>query len=158
MSSKALGKANAADVYTKSQVDSSGMNAVRVAGSVGGSGNTLANVRIGTFTTAKTGTGIYTISVPGLATSCIADFPLIIATPTLTGNARQLTANWSLITCATGNTVFTVSTFNGSGVATDESFNCIAYAIPRGALLQPQDVGAPAPTMCTNGPDGVVCE
>jgi hypothetical protein len=152
-------KANSDDVYTKAEVDASGMNALRAAGQVAaldGSSDILF-ATIGTFTTSKAGTGAYAIVVPGAAPGCGPVTPWILVTLSGGSGPGEIAADWSTIICQSGDTTFLVRTYTSAGVAVDRTFTFAIYAKPAGGLLVPQADGT-VPTRCDNNPDGVICE
>jgi len=118
-------KANAADVYTKSEIDASTANALRVAGGVDSSGAVYADApQIGlAYTSSRLAAGQYKVSIPGLQAGCVdgvtGSFPVVTATALgATAVLEGLGLN-----CPSGDSTFEVWTFDPvTGAEKDATF------------------------------------
>jgi hypothetical protein len=137
-------KANAADVYTKTEIDNSAMNTIIAAGRVNSDGSTNASYfSFGSFTTSKVGTGNYSIIVQGLMPGCAGRIGLIEVSRPLF-SPGEIGGDLTSIACVSGNTNFQVTPQNSSGVATDSAFTFVVYADKPTAGLTPAAEGNPS--------------
>jgi hypothetical protein len=157
-------KANAADVYTKSQIDASAASSVRAAGLVNAGGTVGCNnfACIGVWSATRTGTGSYTVSVPA-ATPSACLIPVVQVTP-LSGFADPRIALWrsSSLNCPSGNVSFDVRTFSvsaaGVTTATDAAFS-FSLQVKPGGLTTPALTNSSNETTCVVVGEGeVACE
>jgi hypothetical protein len=159
------GKANAADVYTKTQVNSFPANSIVAGGGVAREGFALANVpQFGsTWTVSKLGTGIYSISLPGLNPGCTS-FPLVMLTA-FDEPGRIMDYYSAGTSCASGDTSLDIRTTDADGVLADTRFQFLAFRpgagqiVPTGATgtANEHQIAVDTPhTRCTMTRDGTV--
>jgi hypothetical protein len=129
-------KANSADVYTRTQIDASAANSTKAAGYVGSDGlSGCANFAcIGTWTSSTSGPGRYTISVPGAAVGCLK-FPIVQLTTIFEVGSTAVSGSTG-VACGSGNTNFTVNTYNAAGALANSAFYFTIQVQP-GSPLNP---------------------
>jgi hypothetical protein len=151
-------KANAADVYTKAQINALPSSSVIAGGMV----NSLAMVstffpRFGTaWTVAKVGTGVYQITFLGLHPGCaniVEPLMLVSGVEFSAGSEQEIVSTTTF--CATGNTTVQIQTYNAAGGASDRGFQFIAYHVGNNQVL-PTSAPPPGATECTTDAAGTL--
>ncbi len=126
-------KANAADVYTKAQIDASTANGLLAVGQINTNGSLATNrTWFGSFTTAHAGTGEYSITFPGLNPGCEGKAPIVVLTPF--GDAGSAVVGGPTTACGTGDVTIPYERLSGTGNLVDGGVQFAAYAAPRHAL------------------------
>lgn len=154
-------KANASDVYTKTQINGMPMSSVVAGGAVNGDGTISSTFpRFGsTWTVTHTASsGAYSLQMPGLNPGCAVPLvPLIEISANQTGAGFQGYGGFAVINCGSGDTTMSVNTYNQAGTAADRAFVFIAYRPGNGQVLPAVAAeGHPGATTCTVYPDGTV--
>ena len=151
-------KANAADVYTKDQINGMPSSSVVAAGAVVGTGAISTSIpRFGVaWTVTRFSAGVYQVNMPGLNPGCQNPLlPLMLVTGNEFAAGFQHNVSFGSVACTTGNISVQINTYNAAGVATDRAFQFIAYRPGNGQLL-PASAHADA-TECTVRADVVEC-
>jgi hypothetical protein len=151
-------KANTADVYTKTQVNSLPSSSV-IAGGVVQSDGVVSTFfpRFGSaWTAARPLTGTYQITFLALHPGCANIMePLILVSGLEFAAGSQQAVSFTSTTCATGNTTVQVQTYNAAGTATDRGFQFIAYK-PGNNQIVPTAAPPPGATECTTDATGTL--
>jgi hypothetical protein len=145
-------KANTADVYTKTQINSLPSSSVIAGGMVNGNDATVSPSfpRFGTaWTVAKNaGTGSYSITFLGLHPGCAnVQIPLMLVSGVEFSGGSEHEIAFASTSCGSGNTSVQIQTFNAAGAAADRGFQFIAYR-PGNNQILPTSAPAGA-TECT---------
>jgi hypothetical protein len=151
-------KANAADVYTKAQINGMPSSSVVAGGGVIAAG-TISNQfpRFGaTWTVSKLGVGAYRVNIPGVNPGCPLPLPLVLLTgisSTAAGFEQVATVS---VLCLSGDAHIDVNTFDAfpTVAAADRAFQFIVYRPGDGQLLPAS--AHPGATECTSQSDGTV--
>ncbi|QZY30371.1 hypothetical protein [Nocardioides coralli] len=106
------------------------------------------------MTASKTGTGFYSVLLPGLRPGCVGTIPNLVATPFGGGQVAvpSVTTN-----CGSGDTSMAVATSNSAGTATDGSF---FFAVFSGNPVATSPASARLrgnPSICSYTPEGRTC-
>jgi hypothetical protein len=156
-------KADAADVYTKTQINDLPSSSVIGGGMVLGDGTVFASApRFGTaWTVSRTSAGAYSVTFPGVSVGCTGPgFPIMFVSGVESLPGFQQLASSSSTQCVTGNITVFVRTYNSAGTATDRAFMFMAYRPGATQILPAAPPAAIAPsggaTQCTTYIDGRV--
>jgi hypothetical protein len=112
--------------------------------------------RFGTaWTVSKPGTGVYTLTLPGLNVGCTNPLlPVLIVSGDGNSAGFQQSSGFGIVDCLSGNVNMQINTYNQAGVATDRAFQFMAY---RHVSSSARPVSAhPGATECTVRPEGAV--
>lgn len=122
------GKANAADVYTKSDVDALPASSMFASGGVNRDGSVTDGIpRFGSWTVSRTDEGEYSIVFPALNPGCTnAHFPLVILT-TFDVAGRIVNYDSAGTLCLTGDVEVSVQATDADGAPADTRFQFIAF-------------------------------
>ena len=115
-------KSNAADVYSKTQIDTSNANSI-CRGVITALGEVAATrAHFGTFHSTHMDTGTYIIWIDGLRPNCIGLTPFIQLTSF--GSSAAIVSSQEVATqCSSGNTLFIVETMTPAGNAANRPFS-----------------------------------
>ena len=151
-------KANTADVYTKTQINSLPSSSV-IAGGVVNSDGTVSTFfpRFGSaWTVAKVGTGAYQITFLALHPACANIMePLMLVSGLEFSPGSEREVSFTSTTCANGNTTVQVQAYNGAGATSDRGFQFIAYR-PGNNQIAPTAAPPPGATECTRDATGTL--
>ena len=116
--------------YTRSQMATMASQRLVAVGLVHGStGNVVPSFSSGPVTGVRDGTGLYSLTVPGLRPGCTGGQPLLMGTPSFAG--VFVTTNH--VTCNAGSITFKVALYLWrDGSFYDADFNFAIYAPPPG--------------------------
>lgn len=156
-------KADAADVYSKTQINDLPSSSVIAGGTVLREGTIFTSApRFGTaWTVTRTSPGAYSITFPGVNVGCTGvGFPLVLVSGLEGLPGFQQLADSASTQCIPGDTTVFVRTYNLAGVATDRAFMFMAYRPGTNQILPAAPPSAIAPavgaTECTTYIDGRV--
>lgn len=152
--------------YTKAQVNSLPASSIFAGGGINRDGTLTTSLPTfgSTWTASRTGTGAYSINLPGLNPGCTnQDFPLVILTA-FDDPGAIVGYNTANTTCASGNTSLAIWTTNAAGAAADVRFQFLAFlpgAAPALSQSPRSNGGVPATggtaySQCTITRDGAV--